>query len=1791
MKPRGHADEQDKAKERKNKTRSLPLFGSSKPVKVEAHSFKDKVFKKKKQCVVCKQPIDAQGIQCRVCKAVSHKKCEVKVPSSCQPPPPPDLQRRGTAPTAQIEHLGSTKVLSRSTQRSTLPRSFTVDHIMERNYDFDLTYITESIISVFFPSTLEEPRYRSNLKEVSQMLKSKHEDKYLLFNLSEKRHDISRLNPKVHDFGWPDFHAPPLDKICSICKAMETWLNSDPQHVVVLHCKGNKGKTGVIIAAYMHYSKISAGADQALSTLAMRKFCEDKVSAYFQPSQSRYISYFGGLLSGAIKMNSSPLFLHHVLIPVIANFEFNAGYRPFLKIYQSMQLVYTSGIYNTLGSSGRKLVITVEPALLLKGDIMVKCYHKKYQCPERDVVFRLQFHTCTIHETHLWFGKDELDEAYHKFPIDAKVEFMFSSGPEKAKGWESLRNEPSISVDYNTSDPTVRWDSYENFNLHHEDSLEDVLHTRGPLDGSLYAKVKKKRSPSSVSSNGSPGSPVTDNGSRFLSISSDSGHSSAMTEKLDESVPPTKHSPTPAEKEELDRLLGGFGLNYRQEQQSKSNRTTPQANSTGSNDRETDILDDDLIETDGSGTLPSFSGRRRNITRNCSCRVDYRSQTCRDPDCQSSPERLENGTFYNSDAAPDRQRQIYDRPTPHMNSIPHEGLHYHISYNQMNNVHHHEGMLEKQRGQQPCSDGHPVHGPPGFKYPYSQELPKSPTQGYGFRDQDGFVYKSPNYREVMIVEGHPLRSLESSMITPSCPCLDCQTKINHEEVDRSTAAAFYNLRLDRDAAAIRPEMWHHGHVKEPVHQSIRNGQAYPPVPLLMPSGSYNQFQRGHEMTAFDYHSGHTNLPPHMKHGYPTSVPHLPHEQLHKGLEEGGDFVHVSRYDPKYSPGYSPPPPHASYTYAATQYQQPSFCTNHNCGRSHSGPCTSVETRTCASAYHPPQTGSKSPVNVASPVINKANSFETQDRGTHEAFHNFHNSQEPSVIHSSPEVTSPMESVTWREQIPGSQSSLRRHHREARVICTTPSDISGPPTPVHTSSPVQSQESPETPESENRVTGTQLQPAESNQGGNMHANLPVNSGLTVPSPGREGEESTGGPHITATAQSLTFGSQEKITSISSELHGSPQSSSSRPQVNGHPGNSVSQQTAAQMSPSRLQDSFPQTPAEQEARAHITSSVTHENIPFVSPGSQINRQAVTTLNTGVNISPYSTERPRDLPIHQPGHSVITHVNGFDSNYTQQSPGSLHHIHSPSFHSSLLTKQSSLRPSAPCSPSAEEKRMISGPPQESGLNGLSGIGSQLVSHSDVNHHMPVTSVASLSYPLSHECYSPSLCHGSPHLQTYSSETFSGQNVTSSSGTWSQKLQEGRQLPPCSVNAYMQSPTQSSQGSPSDLQGSPTPCFPLSTAYYSGRESSSQPDLTPHFFNDGHDQGSFHFAHQPPLPEKRRHSGLTEKPAHSAGGHEKSLTLGRTQSTSSHVTFAPMVSDILSNSLDGQNDYQVNAKFVQDTSRFWYKPHISREQAISVLKEKEPGSFLIRDSNSFQGAYGLALKVETPPQNINTQSFKGDPSEQLVRHFLIETGPKGVKLKGCQNEPHFGSLSALVYQHSITPISLPCKLLIPKKDPLEENQEVSIPSNMSTAAELLKQGAACNVLFLSSVETESLTGPQAISKALTETLGKSPRPSAILVHFKVSAQGITLTDNMRKMFFRRHYPVNNVTFCSVDPQDRRWANPDGTTSKVFGFVAKKQGSSSENVCHLFAEMDPEQPASAIVNFITKVMLGSHRR
>ncbi|KAL1279674.1 hypothetical protein QQF64_014274 [Cirrhinus molitorella] len=141
---------------------------------------------------------------------------------------------------------------------------------------------------------------------------------------------------------------------------------------------------------------------------------------------------------------------------------------------------------------------------------------------------------------------------------------------------------------------------------------------------------------------------------------------------------------------------------------------------------------------------------------------------------------------------------------------------------------------------------------------------------------------------------------------------------------------------------------------------------------------------------------------------------------------------------------------------------------------------------------------------------------------------------------------------------------------------------------------------------------------------------------------------------------------------------------------------------------------------------------------------------------------------------------------------------------------------------------------------------------------------------------------------------------------------------------------------------------------------------------------------------------------------------------------------------------------------------------------------------------------------------------------------------LRGKSGSVH---LSALVCQHSITPLALPY--------PLEDAVSSSSQSITNSAAELLKQGAACNVWFLGSVEMESLTGYQAVQKAASEILSADSLPSSTVVHFKVSSQGITLTDNQRKLFFRRHYAVSTVIFCALDPQDRKWKREGCSSAK----------------------------------------------
>jgi len=61
--------------------------------------------------------------------------------------------------------------------------------------------------------------------------------------------------------------------------------------------------------------------------------------------------------------------------------------------------------------------------------------------------------------------------------------------------------------------------------------------------------------------------------------------------------------------------------------------------------------------------------------------------------------------------------------------------------------------------------------------------------------------------------------------------------------------------------------------------------------------------------------------------------------------------------------------------------------------------------------------------------------------------------------------------------------------------------------------------------------------------------------------------------------------------------------------------------------------------------------------------------------------------------------------------------------------------------------------------------------------------------------------------------------------------------------------------------------------------------------------------------------------------------------------------------------------------------------------------------------------------------------------------------------------------------------------------------------------------VVYINTVDVESLTGPAAIERAVNVTLDtlKSVGLTTTLAHFKLSSQGITVTDNKHRFTFLR--------------------------------------------------------------------------
>eukprot|EP00281_Chroomonas_sp_CCMP1168_P019506 CAMPEP_0206232916 /NCGR_PEP_ID=MMETSP0047_2-20121206/11685_1 /ASSEMBLY_ACC=CAM_ASM_000192 /TAXON_ID=195065 /ORGANISM="Chroomonas mesostigmatica_cf, Strain CCMP1168" /LENGTH=528 /DNA_ID=CAMNT_0053656713 /DNA_START=28 /DNA_END=1614 /DNA_ORIENTATION=- len=158
-------------------------------------------------------------------------------------------------------------------------------------FSLDLAYITPRIIAMGFPSEGVQATYRNSLHQVYRFFETRHPDAYRIYNLcSERTYDSNKFHKRVENIPFDDHNPPPFELMRPMCINVENFLNEDPDHVVAIHCKAGKGRTGVMIVAYLMHCKMCKTTEEALELYArMRTFNGKGVTI---PSQLRYCKYF-----------------------------------------------------------------------------------------------------------------------------------------------------------------------------------------------------------------------------------------------------------------------------------------------------------------------------------------------------------------------------------------------------------------------------------------------------------------------------------------------------------------------------------------------------------------------------------------------------------------------------------------------------------------------------------------------------------------------------------------------------------------------------------------------------------------------------------------------------------------------------------------------------------------------------------------------------------------------------------------------------------------------------------------------------------------------------------------------------------------------------------------------------------------------------------------------------------------------------------------------------------------------------------------------------------------------------------------------------------------------------------------------------------------------------------------------------------------------------------------------------------------------------------------------------------
>ena len=281
-------------------------------------------------------------------------------------------------------------------------------------YDLDLSYITPNIVAMGYPADNLEKIYRNSMTDTQDFFNKRHESKYKIYNLCSERTYVDKSFYKQAYFPFDDHEAPKFQTIIDFCKDAYQFLTEDPSHVVGIHCKAGKGRTGTMICCYLIYSKFVKNATDALNFYGNMRTQNGKGVTI--PSQIRYIYYYEHYLNSDLVYppNNKLPFIRITKIKFITVPTFNmmiSGCTPFFNI-TSNNICYDYKTRNKINtfSTNQSTIEFNNINFYVSGDFKIEFFNKGTM--GKDKMFKLWLNTFFVPKEGVFIAKKSmLDKA------------------------------------------------------------------------------------------------------------------------------------------------------------------------------------------------------------------------------------------------------------------------------------------------------------------------------------------------------------------------------------------------------------------------------------------------------------------------------------------------------------------------------------------------------------------------------------------------------------------------------------------------------------------------------------------------------------------------------------------------------------------------------------------------------------------------------------------------------------------------------------------------------------------------------------------------------------------------------------------------------------------------------------------------------------------------------------------------------------------------------------------------------------------------------------------------------------------------------------------------------------------------------------------------------------------------------------------------------------------------------------------------------------------------------------